>query len=216
MNNDNSSKQILLSVLGVAILVVAVVGVSFAAFTFAGKSEVENTITTGTITVSYTEGGTGIKLENAMPMKDETGKIQSADNTYFDFTVDAQLSSGATPINYEITAKKDSEQSDLPDNAVKLYLEKVSAVGSQPSTPGEPVKEPTLYSEDTPNQKTNRTTNEMVLKDAVFSNSETTVYRLRMWVAENYGDSESDGASFASSKKFIVKVNVYAQAKATE
>ena len=32
MNNNNSSKQILLSVLGVAILVVAVVGISFAAF----------------------------------------------------------------------------------------------------------------------------------------------------------------------------------------
>ena len=34
MNNNNSSKQILLSVLGVAILVVAVVGISFAAFSY--------------------------------------------------------------------------------------------------------------------------------------------------------------------------------------
>ena len=31
---DNNSKQVLLSVLGVAILVVAVVGVSFAAFSY--------------------------------------------------------------------------------------------------------------------------------------------------------------------------------------
>ena len=44
MNNNNSSKQILLSVLGVAILVVAVVGISFAAFSYSKTGTVENTI----------------------------------------------------------------------------------------------------------------------------------------------------------------------------
>ena len=36
---ENNSKQVLLSVLGVAILVVAVVGVSFAAFSYSKKQE---------------------------------------------------------------------------------------------------------------------------------------------------------------------------------
>ena len=215
MNNDNSSKQILLSVLGVAILVVAVVGVSFAAFTFSKKSTTENTITTGTITVNYTDGGTGIKLENAMPMKDDTGRIQSVSDSYFDFTVEANLSTGATPINYEITAKKDSEKSTLPDTAVKLYLETVSDVAAEPTTPGESVMEPKIYSETTPNSKTNRTENEMILKDSVFNSTEKKVYRLRMWVDESYGNGETDGKSYANSQTFIVKVNVYAKASET-
>ena len=42
---DNNSKQVLLSVLGVAILVVAVVGVSFAAFSYSQAGEKVKDIT---------------------------------------------------------------------------------------------------------------------------------------------------------------------------
>ena len=70
---ENSSKQVLLSVLGVAILVVAVVGVSFAAFSYSKTGEKVNTITTGTITMEYTEDTNGINLTNALPMSDGVG-----------------------------------------------------------------------------------------------------------------------------------------------
>ena len=69
---NNNSKEVLLSVLGVAILVVAVVGVSFAAFTFSQTGNVVNQITTGTISMSYSEPENGITLTNAMPMEDAT------------------------------------------------------------------------------------------------------------------------------------------------
>ena len=69
----NNSKQVLLSVLGVAILVVAVVGVSFAAFSYSKTGEKVNTITTGTITMSYSETTNGINLTNALPMTDGVG-----------------------------------------------------------------------------------------------------------------------------------------------
>ena len=49
MSNSNSSKQILLSVIGVAILVVAVVGVSFAFFSYTKTGSQTNTIQTGQI-----------------------------------------------------------------------------------------------------------------------------------------------------------------------
>ena len=52
MMEESGSKKVLLSVLGVAILVVAVVGISFAAFSFTNTSD-ENSIQTGTITMSY-------------------------------------------------------------------------------------------------------------------------------------------------------------------
>ena len=42
MMEENGSKKVLLSVLGVAILVVAVVGVSFAFFTYSKEGEKNN------------------------------------------------------------------------------------------------------------------------------------------------------------------------------
>ena len=65
MNQTNSSKQVLLSVIGVAILVVAVVGVSFAFFNYT-RTGAANTITTGQITFTSTQVGT--TLSNAFPV----------------------------------------------------------------------------------------------------------------------------------------------------
>lgn len=65
--NNNSSKQVLLSVIGVAILVVAVVGVSFAFFNYSRTSENTNTVTTGTIFFTSEDEGFD-NLENAFPV----------------------------------------------------------------------------------------------------------------------------------------------------
>ena len=69
---ENNQKKMLLSVLGVAILVVAVIGISFAAYSTFFKSEA-NSVTTGTIMVSYDESGSAINVADAMPMTDENG-----------------------------------------------------------------------------------------------------------------------------------------------
>ena len=69
---ENSQKKVLLSVLGVAILVVAVIGISFAAYTTTFKSTA-NTVTTGTVMVSYNEPSQAINVTNAMPMADADG-----------------------------------------------------------------------------------------------------------------------------------------------
>ena len=63
--NNNSSKQILLSVIGVAILVIAVVGVSFAFFSYVYNGEKANTVTTGQIVFSATDSQ--LTLTNVFP-----------------------------------------------------------------------------------------------------------------------------------------------------
>ncbi len=65
MNSNNSSKQILLSVIGVAILVVAVVGVSFAFFSYVYNGTDANTVKTGTIVFSASD--TEMTLTNVFP-----------------------------------------------------------------------------------------------------------------------------------------------------
>ena len=67
----NDSKEILFSILGIFILVILVIGISFAAFSFSQTGEKTNTITTGTISMTYSEQDNGINLVNALPITDE-------------------------------------------------------------------------------------------------------------------------------------------------
>lgn len=103
--NGNSSKQVLLSVLGIAILVVAVVGVSFAFFSYTKTGTQNNSIQTGEI-YTYLLTGANMVLTDAMPVPaaNEPETIQSAANTdigKFSFTVVGSNDSD-TAITYKV------------------------------------------------------------------------------------------------------------------
>ena len=201
---DNNSKQVLLSVLGVAILVVAVVGVSFAAFTFSQTGEVVNQITTGTINMSYSEPVNGITLTNAMPMNDATGMALAEDNEHFDFSVGATINgSGTTTINYVITAVTEPG-STLTDDYVKVYL---TNMGGDADTQ---ILAPTVVSsleQTTASDVSGAPEGQYVLQRGTFDATGTNQYRLRMWVADNY-------AVTGSSETYTLRVNVYGAAAA--
>jgi len=203
MNNDNvrdnSSKQILLSVLGVAILVVAVVGVSFAAFTFTGTGTKENTISTGTIAMTYSEDTNGIFITNALPTEDEAGKVLNGDKQTFDFTVSSTISGSAT-INYEIAAVKD-KSSTIADSDVKLYLEKKT--GSTHTS----VMEPKAYSALTEASDIGTPAGAMVLYSGTHTSTTVDNFRLRMWLAST-ATTQADAV-----QTYTVKVNVYGKAE---
>ena len=199
---ENNSKQVLLSVLGVAILVVAVVGVSFAAFSYSKTGEKVNTITTGTITMSYSETTNGINLTNALPMSDGVGKALSDENQYFDFTVSANIT-GTTTINYAITASKEAE-STLPDTAVKVYLTDMDG------TADTQILAPTKVSGLTPttgSEPSGTPSGQFILHTGTFGATSSHDYRLRMWVADDY---QVTGASAT----YKLRVNVYGAAAA--
>lgn len=192
---EDNSKKVLLSVLGVAILVVAVVGISFAAFTYSKSGTVSNTITTGTLTITYTEGQTGINISNALPMSDALGKVQSKDNEQFKFTVGATLSKG-TIINYEIAAiKKDG--STIADSNVRLYLEK-STDGVNYSQ----VFAPAQFTPLTAATELGSPVGSMILEKSVFNETSNHRYILRMWLAE-------DAVLGENNESYTVTVNVY-------
>ena len=67
MNQSNSSKQVLLSVIGVAILVVAVVGVSFAFFNYT-RTGAQNTVNTGKINFQSTQSADPVQVSNLFPL----------------------------------------------------------------------------------------------------------------------------------------------------
>ena len=202
MKENNNSKQVLLSVLGVAILVVAVVGVSFAAFSYSKTGEKVNTITTGTITMSYSETTNGINLTNALPMTDDVGKALEDTNQYFDFTVNATIA-GNTTINYAITATKEAD-STLPEDGVKLYLTNMDADAD------DQIMAPTKFNlipKTTAGEESGAPADQAVLYNGTFNSTASHDYRLRMWVADDY-------VVTGTSQTFKVRVNVYGAAAA--
>ena len=200
---DNNSKQVLLSVLGVAILVVAVVGVSFAAFSYSKTGEKVNTITTGTISMNYVEDENAINLTNALPMTDDVGKALADTNQYFDFTVSADIT-GTTTINYAITAAKVTPDSTLPDDAVKVYLTDMDG------TADSQILAPTKVSGLTPttgSEPSGTPSGQFILHTGTFNATSSHDYRLRMWVADDY-------AAPATAQTYKLRVNVYGNAAA--
>ena len=114
MNRDDdiklgSSRQILLSVLGIAILLIAVVGISFAAFNYTKAGTRENTIKTGTVTMSYDEATNGINISNAIPMSEETALSTYTGNSTY-------VENGEGTYNYGTPADSTNTNTSVSDN----------------------------------------------------------------------------------------------------
>ena len=104
-----NKKQIIITISLIVALILAVIGVSYAAFSYVGRWEKVNQITTGTISMDYSESDNVISINNALPTTDETGKVRLREGEYFDFSVTTNLS-GEAVINYEIAVE------DFEDN----------------------------------------------------------------------------------------------------
>ena len=182
------------------LLVIALIGVSYAAFSFMGEGTKLNTITTGSITMSYEESDNTITLNGALPTTDKTGMVRLNEGEYFDFTVSSNIV-GNVNINYEISAKEVGDGT-IDGSNIKLYLTRLTDDGE------EQLMVPEVYNEETTsNNYTGRPANEMSLYTSSMNNSESNNYRLRMYVDERY-NPQGDGGGLT----FSVKINVYGKA----
>ena len=192
-------KENIIIIAVLVVMVLAIIGVSYAAFNFQGLGSKVNTITTGSITMTYTESDNTISLNGALPTTDKTGKVRLTEGEYFDFTVSSEIV-GDVNINYEISAK-DVTTSDrkIDGSNIKLYLtEIIDGEEKELMTPE------TYNEESTENTYTGRPANEMSLYTSSMNSSEEHNYRLRMYVTEEY-NPQGDGGNLS----FSVKINVY-------
>ena len=187
----------------IAILIVmlmAIIGVSYAAFNFSRAGNTPNKITTGSITMTYEESSNTISLSNALPTRDATGTTRLKEGEYFDFTVSSEIT-GEVNINYEISAKEIGDGT-IDGSNIKLYLTELVDGEEQE------LMTPEVYNEETDsNEYTGRPANEMSLYTSSMNASEEHNYRLRMYVTEEY-NPQGDGGGLT----FKVQVNVYGKA----
>ena len=185
----------------ILLMVIALIGVSYAAFRFTGEGTKVNSITTGSITMTYEETDNTISLNGALPTTDKTGKTRLNPGEYFDFTVSSNIS-GDVNINYEITAKDvtSSSANKIDGSNIKLYLTRLTDDGTE-----EELMTPEVYNEESnANNFTGRPSGEMSLYTSSMNSSESNNYRLRMWVDEDY-NPQGDGGNLT----FSVQINVY-------
>ena len=200
----SNKKQLTLSIGLTLVLVLMIVGISYAAFQFTEPGNKLNTITTGAITMEYTESDNVINMTGALPTTDATGKVRLTEGEYLDFTVKSAIT-GTTNINWEIAAEDvTSATKKIDGKYIKLYLTKLDDSNNESQ-----VMAPKVFTAKTSeNTKTGRPSGMMSLATGTMSTSETTKYRLRMYVDEDY-NPQGDGGGLS----FSVKINAYGKVK---
>ena len=190
----------------VTVLLIMVIGISYAVFNYVGTGQNANTITTGAISMTYTESTNSIALSDALPTTDSTGKKRKNTGEYFDFTVKSSIR-GNTDINYEIAAKEESGNTFSGKN-IKYYLTKLNSDGTET----EVMAPRTYYEEPSGNVYTGRPSDMMSLFVGNLNQQGDIIinYRLRLWVDENYNPQNDNGGLV-----YKVKVNVYGQTSDT-
>ena len=203
----SESKQIILSIIGISILIIAFVGISYAAF-HTVLSSGENSISTGTISLDLSDNSESISISNAMPISDEEGKGLTGNGNVYDFSVHTILSKDTT-INYEVSLEKVHLNTPVLDNQnIRVYLQKQED-DTFVDTPITTMPQPfTPLVEDSLLRKKK---GDMVIYSGTFSNITdfdrelSKNFRLRIWVAE-------DTIIDSISRGFQVKLNVTAKA----
>ena len=198
MNLKKKENIVIIAIL--VVMLIAIIGVSWAAFNFSKAGNTPNKITTGSIIMTYTESDNTISLDNALPTTDATGTTRLKDGEYFDFTVSSEIV-GDVNINYEISAKEVGDGT-IDGSNIKLYLTELVDGEEQP------LMSPEVYNEEaSSNSYTGRPAGEMSLYTSSMNASEEHTFRLRMYVTEEY-NPQGDGGGLT----FTVQVNVYGKA----
>lgn len=195
---DNTlSRQILLAVLGLALLVLAIVGVSYA-ITIPNKS----------LNKVYlvSDDNSTISL-NDLPMSDYEGINLNGSSNVFDFCVKGNIADNAS-IDYVIALEKiDSDYDSLDDKDVKVYLEKYNL---KEFVSTDITSVPIAFTRNNIVSDISTPDGSMILYYGGLQNATTDkkevneCFRLRLWIDE-------DSIIESSKKEFMARVNVYSK-----
>jgi len=171
-NRENNKKTLILSILGVLVLVIAVVGVSFAMYSFSATGTKNNVIQTGSVSISFDKKSV-VNLTNQYPMSDAKGVEQ--ENGKLEYDVVANLN-GTMTVNYKLTISDIVAGDTLTAEYIKFNLAKSVGEGEATyvigtATTGVSMKDYTSAQE---------------IASGTFTTSGKDHYVLKAWVADNY------------------------------
>lgn len=204
----DKKKTLILSIVGVLVLVIAVVGVSFAMYSFSATGTKENVISTGSVSVVF-NGPNVLNLENEYPMTDAKGMART--DNHYDFSVAATIN-GTMTIGYELGVK---ETTNNP-NAANIKINCTKDNGPLVGTPTTGVKYGTLGPANTIGGGF-----KVLETGQTFTTTETHNYKLKAWIDEAYElpneglKAHCEGATGATSEECGTAGGKWVQSKET-
>lgn len=191
-NKKGISKGVLFSSLIIILLVVGIVVGAFYIHNNQPVDVIEENLTGGDISLTYSDEENLFVIENSIPTSDIVGTKYDSAELFFDFTVKTELED-ANSISYDVILVRDDISSTSKNENIKIYLEK--------ETNGSYVKviEPTIFNVNLKDEELGE--NAMKVYTHSKSKSGSDNYRLRMWVSDtavfNAGEIQNFGVKVA-------------------
>lgn len=192
--NGIFSNKFYIFIICLSLFFIVVIGASFIVYSNREPVVIKEEKNGGKVSLLYTTTLNSLSLKDSHRVDDNVG-INSKE--YFDFSVDVKLNE-APYIEYEISVEKDEESSNLPEEDIKIYLEK-EIDGSYSKIFG-----PSFFEGISAKTSLGSPVNSMVIASANKNKSGVDNYRLRMWLSD---------LSKVESGDFSVIINVYALSK---
>jgi hypothetical protein len=151
--------------------------VGFGLFSYREEEVIVNDENGGDVVLNYSSDFPGIIIKNAVPTTDAVGMKKMEDGDYFDFSVETILDN-ARSVEYELSLVKDKKLSNIPDDDIRIYLEKENS-GTYSA-----VFEPKGFTPLKKDSKYGSKTGDMVLTKEKKTRKSTDLYRLRIWLRD--------------------------------
>ena len=129
------------------------------------------------IILNYSSNNSGLEIKNAAKTNDDDGSANLKDGEYFDFSIETLLDN-ASNVEYEISIIKDEDVSTIPDEDIRIYLEKEKE-GTYTKVFGPDKFIPLKKKSEFGSKK-----GSMPLISVRKTNSNTDSYRLKIWLSD--------------------------------
>ena len=177
MEVKDSKRAFIILMISIILILGGLIATGFIVFSMREKDiqiEEENG---ADIILNYSSNNSGLEIKNATKTKDDDGIANLKDGEYFDFSIETLLDN-ASNVEYEISIIKDEDVSTIPDEDIRIYLEKEKE-GTYTKVFGPDKFTPLKKKSEFGSKK-----GSMPLISVRKTNSNTDSYRLKIWLSD--------------------------------
>ena len=170
------------------------IGIGFYSFANRKKDVIIKDENIGDVTLNYSSNTNGLTILNAVPTTDAVG--MKSEN-YFDFSINSDILE-EHKVEYEISISRNNKKSSIPDDAIRIYLEK------EENGVYNDIFGPKSFVGLKSDSKIGSKKGEMIIANVSSNKSGIDKYRLRIWMSDK---------SVLEKGDYSVDVNLYAKVK---
>ena len=177
MEVKDSKRAFIILMISIILILGGLIATGFIVFSMREKDiqiEEENG---ADIILNYSSNNSGLEIKNATKTKDDDGIANLKDGEYFDFSIETLLDN-ASNVEYEISIIKDEDVSTIPDEDIRIYLEKEKE-GTYTKVFG-----PDKFTPLKKKSEFGKKKGSMPLISVRKTNSNTDSYRLKIWLSD--------------------------------